>query len=82
MENPQHVGVSLHSVQKLLYQLNRDPDIRRRYDNDFNYQVETYDLAEEEIATIRKLNLGSLYVMAANGQILVHYAGLLGIAWP
>lgn len=81
-EIPQHTGMSLYYVQKLLYQLNRDPDVRWRYDNDFNALIETYDLTEEEIAAIRKPDLGFLYVLGVNGQLLVHYAGLKGIAWP
>ena len=81
-EIPQHIGMSLYYVQKLLYQLNRDPDVRQRYDNDFNGLIEAYDLTEEETGAIRKPNLGFLYVLGVNGQILVHYAALRGIAWP
>ncbi len=81
-EIPQHIGMSLYYVQKLLYQLNRDPDVRRRYDNDFNGLIEAFDLTEEEATAIRKPNLGFLYVLGVNGQILVHYAALRGIAWP
>ena len=50
--------MSLYYVQKLLYQLNRDPDVRRRYDNDFNGLIEAFDLKEEEATAIRKPNLG------------------------
>ena len=81
-EIPQHADMSLYYVQKLLYQLNRNPDVRRRYDNDFNGLIETYDLTEEETTAIQKPNLGFLYVLGVNGQILVHYAALRGIAWP
>ena len=81
-EIPQHISMSLYYVQKLLYQFNRNPDVRRRYDNDFNGLIEAYDLTEEETTAIRKPNLGFLYVLGVNGQILVHYAALRGIAWP
>ena len=81
-EIPQHTDMSLYYVQKFLYQLNREPDVRQRYDNDFNGLIEAYDLTEEETGAIRKPNLGFLYVLGVNGQILVHYAALRGIAWP
>lgn len=74
--------MSLYYVQKLLYQVNRDPEAWARYKNDFNALISTYDLTAEEIDAIKQPDLGFLYALGVNGQILVHYAALHGIAWP
>jgi hypothetical protein len=68
-------------VQKLLYQLNRDPNTRRRYEEDFDDLLAEYDLDGEERQAIRQADIGLLYVMGVNGQILMHYAALRGYAW-
>ena len=74
--------MSLCYVQKLLYQLNRDERVRCRFEDDFEGLVAEFDLTPEEIEAIRGPDLGYLYVMGVNGQILIHYAGLHGVAWP
>ena len=73
--------MSLYYVQKLLYQLNRDPHARRRYEEDFDELLAEYDLDAEELHAIREPDIGLLYVMGVNGQILMHYAALRGYAW-
>jgi len=74
--------MSLYYVQKLLYQLNRDPYVRQRYHEDFDSLLQEYELTEEEIKAIRKPDIGLLYVLGVNGQILMHYAALHSYAWP
>lgn len=74
--------MSLYAVQKLLYQLNRDPALRDRFNTDMDAVLAAYDLDDEERGAIRRPDLGLLYVLGVNGQILVHYASLHGIAWP
>lgn len=73
--------MSLYYVQKLLYQLNRDPRTRARYETEFESLLAEYDLTEEEIAAIRAPDIGLLYVLGVNGQILMHYAALRGYEW-
>jgi aromatic-ring opening dioxygenase LigAB LigA subunit len=73
--------MSLYHVQKLLYQLNRDPQIRKRFDADFDSLLTEYDLTEEEQLALRHPDIGLLYVMGVNGQILMHYAALRGFEW-
>jgi hypothetical protein len=68
-------------VQKLLFQLNRDPDIRRRFDKERESLLKEYELTEEELRAIRDPDIGLLYVMGVNGQILMHYAALRGYEW-
>jgi len=73
--------VSLYCVQKLLYQLNRDAHARARFDENFEGLLDDFDLTEEEKAALRAPDIGLLYVMGVNGQILMHYAALRGFEW-
>ena len=73
--------MSLYYIQKLIYQLNRDPAVRRRFDEDFEGLLAEYELTEEERDALRKPDIGLLYVMGVNGQILMHYAALRGYEW-
>ena len=73
--------MSLYYVQKLLYNLNRDAHVRQRYDADFEGLLADYDLTGEEREALVEGNIGLLYVMGVNGQILMHYAALRQHAW-
>ena len=73
--------MSLYYVQKLLYQLNRDTAVRKRFDTDRSALLEEYELTSEERTAIESGDIGLLYVMGVNGQILMHYAALLGQPW-
>lgn len=73
--------MSLYYVQKVLYQLNRDPAVRKRFDSDRDALLDEYELNAEERAAIESGDIGLLYVMGVNGQILMHYAALLGQPW-
>jgi|SRR5882672_5725191 len=73
--------MSLYTVQKLIYQLNRDPAVRKRYETDFEALLGEYQLSEEELRAFRESDIGLLYVMGVNGQLLMHYAALRGFEW-
>jgi hypothetical protein len=73
--------MSLYYVQKLMYQLNRDPAVRKRFEADRKLLLEEYELTDEERTAIHSGDIGLLYVMGVNGQILMHYAALLGQPW-
>ena len=73
--------MSLYYVQKLLYQLNRDPNVRRRFDADREDLLSEYSLTNEERTAIVEGDIGLLYVMGVNGQILMHYSALIGQEW-
>ncbi len=73
--------MSLYYVQKLLYQINRDAHTRERYDHDFDGLLGEYQLTEEETAAVKQPDIGLLYVLGVNGQLLMHYAALKGFAW-
>ena len=73
--------MSLYYLQKLLYELNRDPQVRARYDADCDALLDEYRLTDEERAAIVDGDIGLLYVMGVNGQILMHFSALIGQAW-
>ena len=73
--------MSLYYVQKFLYQLNRDPGVQRRFRDDLEGLLSEYDLSDEERAAIRARDVGLLYVLGVNGQILMHYGALIGLEW-
>ena len=73
--------MSLYAVQKLIYQLNRDPLVRDQLANDLEGLLAQYELTEEERTAIRDPGIGLLYVMGVNGQLLMHYAALRGFEW-
>jgi len=72
--------MSLYYVQKMLY-LNRDPELRRRFAAEADAVLASYRLTAEEREAIRKPDIGLLYVLGVNGQILMHYAAYRGFEW-
>lgn len=73
--------MSLYAVQKLIYRLNRDPHTRQRYEDDFKALLEEYPMTAEESRAVREPDIGLLYVLGVNGQLLMHYAALRGYPW-
>jgi len=74
--------VSLYQVQKFLFDINRDPAVQREARADLTGLLARYDLSEEERAAIATGDIGLIYVLGANGQLLMHYAAFLGVPWP
>ena len=74
--------MSLYHLSKLLYQLNRDPGLQDRFRSDPAGLARQAPLTEEERAAFVDRDVGKLYVLGVNGQILMHYAALCGIEWP
>lgn len=73
--------MSLYATQKFLYDLNRDTAVQRRYLDDREHLLAAYDLDDEERGAIRDGDIGKLYVLGCNGQLLMHFAPLLGLPW-
>ena len=73
--------MSLYYVQKLLYQLNRDPQVRRRFKDDSAGVLADYQLTDDERNALANGDIGLLYVMGVNGQLLMHYSALIGQQW-
>ncbi|MAF47229.1 MAG: hypothetical protein QGH73_06530 [Rhodospirillales bacterium] len=73
--------MSLYYLQKVIYQLNRDPHVRARYEADFDDLLSDYDLTDDELSALKEPDIGLLYVLGVNGQLLMHYAALRGYEW-
>lgn len=73
--------MSLYQVQKCLYTLNRDPGTQARWRVDPGQVLGDYDLDDEERRALAGGDIGLLYVLGVNGQILMHFAAFLGIEW-
>jgi Aromatic-ring-opening dioxygenase LigAB, LigA subunit len=73
--------MSLYYLQKFLYVLNRDELAQKRYREDLETLLGEYELTPEEAEALRQGDIGLLYVLGVNGQILMHYAAFLGIEW-
>lgn len=73
--------MSLYYVQKLIYELNRDPRTRARYAAERDAVLAEYELTAEERAALAAPDIGLLYVLGVNGQLLMHFAALHRIEW-
>ncbi len=73
--------MSLYYVQKFLYELNRDPALKDAYGADRFAVLEPYELTDEEVTALTEPDIGLLYHLGVNGQILMHFAALHHIEW-
>jgi len=73
--------VSLYYVQKFLYELNRDPRLQQAYHDDRRAVLDDYELTDEEIGALVEPDIGLLFHLGVNGQILMHFAALHHIEW-
>jgi hypothetical protein len=73
--------MSLYQLQKFLFELNRDPAVQKSFRTDLPALLNHYDLTAEERGAIESGDVGLIYVLGANGQLLMHYAALLEMPW-
>jgi len=73
--------MTLYNVQKFLYELNRSEAAQQRYRADPRGAVDDYDLTDEEIGALVEPDIGLLFHLGVNGQILMHFAALHQIEW-
>ena len=73
--------MSLYQLQKVLFELNRDSSVQAMYKDDSTNLLDRYDLTYEERQALLDGNIGLLYVLGVNGQILMHFAAFLEIQW-
>ena len=73
--------MSLYQLQKFLFDINRDRDLQRQCRADLPRILSRYDLSGEERGAIEAGDIGLIYVLGANGQLLMHYAAFLGMPW-
>jgi Aromatic-ring-opening dioxygenase LigAB, LigA subunit len=73
--------MSLYSLSKLLFTLNRDAALKSQFAVDPVTAISPFPLSDEERKAVLDGDIGLLYVLGVNGQILMHFAALLGIEW-
>ena len=73
--------MSLYNLQKFLFDINRDRDLQRQFRADRAGVLERYDLSDEERGALEAGDVGLIYVLGANGQLLMHFAAYLGMPW-
>jgi hypothetical protein len=73
--------MSLYYLQKFLYELNRDESMQATFRKNPGDVLDKYELTPEERGAVEDGDIGLLYVLGVNGQILMHYAAFLGVEW-
>jgi hypothetical protein len=73
--------MTLYRLQKLIYELNREPRVQEEFAADREELLSRYRLSDEEADAIRTDDIGKLYILGVNGQILMHFAAWRGFAW-
>jgi hypothetical protein len=76
------LSVSLYGLQKFLYHLNRDARVQQRFRSERETLLAEYPLDADERGAIERGDIGLIYVLGANGQLLMHFAAYLGLPWP
>ena len=73
--------MSLYQLQKFLFDVNRDGELQRQVRERSPGVLDRYELTGEERGALESGDVGLIYVLGANGQLLMHYAALLGMPW-
>ena len=73
--------MSLYGMQKFLFHLNREARVQAQFKADPSVLLADYTLSEEERSAITRGDIGLIYVLGANGQLLMHFAAFLGMPW-
>ena len=73
--------MSLYYVQKFLYELNRSEAAQASYLADRHGALDGFDLTDEEIEALTSPDVGLLFHLGVNGQILMHFGALHQIEW-
>ena len=73
--------MTLYRLQKLIYELNRDAAVQQAFTADREALLSRYRLSDEEADAVRTDDVGKLYILGVNGQILMHFAAWRGFAW-
>ena len=73
--------MSLYQLQKFLYDINREPRTQQEFRADRGALLARYELSDEERGALERGDVGLAYVLGANGQLLMHFAALLGMPW-
>ncbi len=66
--------MSLYQVQKLLFNLHNDLELRTSYKSNRKEIMKKYDLADSEVKTLLDNDMGALYRMGVNPWLLLNYS--------
>ena len=73
--------MSLYAVQKFLFELNRSESAQTRFRADPDAMLADFDLTDEETGALAGPDIGLLFHLGVNGQILMHFAAFHQIEW-
>ncbi|QRR33683.1 aromatic ring-opening dioxygenase subunit LigA [Hydrogenophaga sp. YM1] len=73
--------MSLYGVQKVIYELNRSPQALQRFRSAPDEYLSAYELDPQETQALQQPDIGLLYVLGVNGQLLMHFAAAAGYDW-
>ena len=73
--------MTLYAVQKFLFELNRSPSLQAQYITSQRNVLNPYDLTDEETDALVEPDIGKLFHLGVNGQILMHFAAFHQIGW-
>ncbi len=73
--------MSLYMLQKAIFQINRNVNDLISYRADPILFSASYALSREEREALITPDIGLLYVIGVNGQLLMHFAASCGQAW-
>ena len=74
-------AMSLYQLQKFLFDINRDGAVQNQFRDNKAKVLDRYALDAEERGALESGDIGLIYVLGANGQLLMHYAAYLGMPW-
>ena len=73
--------MTLYALQKAIYEVNRDAVAMARYRAGPAEFAGAFELGAEEAGALAKPDIGLLYVLGVNGQLLMHFAAACGYEW-
>jgi hypothetical protein len=72
--------VSLYQLQKLIFEVNRNPERREEYRKDAVVFAERYDLTAEEKDAVVRLDIRALYQRGVHSLLLRPFTLLHGVS--
>jgi hypothetical protein len=73
--------MSLYALQKVIYQINRASESMSKYRENPAAFTAGYELTDEEANALHAPDIGLLYILGVNGQLLMHFAAACGYEW-
>ena len=71
--------MSLYQVQRLIFDIHNDLDLRRRYISEPKEISKPYELSDFERSALLNKDLRSLYRMGVNPWLLFQFSHIMGI---